>query len=276
MSVENDWKCDHCNAIFPTRTKVGACPCCGAPGPTRLEAKEKQVIIINNYYEVDKPAPRNSTIPRRYYLPPGRSFKSKLYSTLGFWLTTGLSVVAVLVVIYVFIQALKLGKPGELTNEELRKTAPTAVIVEAIDQNQTKWWETSIEDWLTSNESMSLQEKSNVVNLIVLDSDEIKIATNATLKLDESWVQTRPYFVEAISVIGTQAIVQIGGTQYNLNVYMPFVWKNTPEQIAMIDINGMLWVLDSENVSLVEIDSVDLPIYIEPNPNLEIVFSKQQ
>ncbi len=276
MTVTADWKCNYCSAVFPTRMDKGECPCCGAPGPTRLQEEQKQVIIINNYHYVSKPPVRNSTIRRQYYLPPRRSIKSKLYSTFGFKFATGLIVVAALVFIYVLIQSLKIGSPSELTNEELRKVAPTAVIVEAVGQNQTKWWESSIEEWLTSSQSVSLRENPNVVNLIILDPDEIKIATNVTLQLDESWTQTRPYFVEAVSVIGTQAVVQIGGNQYNLNVYMPFVWQNTSQQIVMVDINGMLWVLDSEDIYLVDIDSVELPVYVEPNPNLEIVFSKQQ
>lgn len=271
-----DWRCSYCSAVFPTRTDKGACPCCGAPNPTKLQEELNQVVVINNYHYVSRPPARNSTISRQYYLPPRRSIKSKMYSTFGFKFATGLIVVTAFVFIYVFIQALKPGTPSELTNEELREVAPPAVIVEAVGQNQTEWWESSIEEWLTSSQSVSLRESPNIVNLIILDPDQIKIATNATLQLDESWTQTRPYFVEAVSVIGTQAVVQIGGTQYNLNVYMPFVWQNTPKQIVMVDIDGLLWVLNSEDANLVDIDHVDLSEYVEPNPNLEIVFSKQQ
>lgn len=191
--------------------------------------------------------------------------------------TTGTIVSAIILASVVGFCALFVtGTRNDLTNEENQRVAPAAIVVESAGENRTQWWEAQVSDWLTSSESVHLREQVNAHNLIILHQDQVRIAANMTLYIDESWVQKKPYFVEAILLDGTAVTVQIGGRQYNINTYMPFVWQSAPEQIVIVDGQGTLWTIFSSDIQLQEIGSRDLPIHVNANEKLEIAFSKQQ
>ena len=272
----NDFECRYCGAVFEKRTEKGACPCCGAPNPRRVAEKneEPRVEVRTVYKHVYVPETR-STPARNYYVPPKPKVSQRVFSKLGFRITVLLAVALAIFVVYMFIQAFKVGDADPLTNEQLQKVAPTVEVIVPATQVQIAQLENKVESWLTPIESATLRDSENVTNLIVLDPDEVKIAATQTLEFSGEWEQTRPYFVEGVSVIGTQAVVEMGGSQYNLNVYMPFIWADAEHLVTMIDTDGTIWVLETKDAELINLSEIDLPLTIKPNENLEIAFTKQ-
>lgn len=271
MNVE--YKCRYCAAIFEKKSDRGLCPNCGAPEP----APYKLPVEIKIVY-VERPASIRSDY-KPYYIPESPSPKAWLYSTFGFRIASVLLIVVAIALFLLFVGALRIGLPGALNSEELRQTAPTAVIIATLEPTPTAAQEDLLKEvngWYSPSESMALREQENVVNLIVLDPDEVKVASSQTVQLDETWNQERPFFVEAVSVVeDTAVIVQIGGKQYHINAYMPFISKSVPTILVMVDHEGTLWTLSADKAILINASEVDLPVTINPNSSLEIAFSKQ-
>lgn len=150
--------------------------------------------------------------------------------------------------------------------------APSAVVIEATGESQLPWWDTAIDSWLTSQESVALREETNVVNFVLLHADEVRYATYQSFKFDDQWEQRRPYFVDAVAVEGTAVVIEIAGQQFNLNVYQPFTWKSSPDTIVMVDDQGTLWTVAAGEV--LPMTGFELPVVINANPDLEIGFIK--
>ena len=178
--------------------------------------------------------------------------------------------VLVVAILAGFLLSFVVGDRDSLTNEQNRQIAPTASVIKSQGENQVKWWDVQVDRWLTPSESERLRGQLNVNNLMILHPDEVSVAANQTLYLDEGWVQRRPYFVETVTLDGTAVSVQIGGRVYQVNVYMPFVWRSAPEQITMLDGEGRIWTLLADDIQLSDVGSHELPIVINPNPELEI------
>lgn len=268
---ETDFECRFCAAVFPERDRVrGNCPNCGGIAPVRKEIPPE---ILIKYVYVTQPSQPNQQ-SHGYYRPKSQSLSQTAYSTLGFKVVS-LSIVAILAIfIYVFVQALRIGTPNELTDEQNRFVAPTVAAVQPATATNEASFLSSISEWMTSAESLQLREQSGVVNLVLLDQDEVRYAKSLTVELDDTWVLKRPYFVEAVSVQGTATVVQIGGQRFNINTYQPFIWGGNSEELIIVDHHGNLWAKNANNVTLVDLGAVQTPITIEPNPNLELAFTK--
>lgn len=269
-----DYKCNYCDAVFQKRTERGACPCCGGPNSKRVEYGSNE--IERGFTYVDNP---NKRIP--YYTPNKITIKSRVFKKLGFRVTLVASIVILTLVVYSFCMAFKVGYTSNLSDEQLRRIPPTIQAIQPDSKGQgslEEWWNTNFQNWLSPQDALNLRNQRNVTNLVILDSDEIKISSDKTLELDRViWKQSKPYFLEGLNVEGTTVQVKIDGTVYNINVLMPFVWSSEANQVSIIDFDGSVWTLVNViQTKVVEIGKLELPFEISPNPNLVIPFTKQQ
>lgn len=269
-----DYKCNYCDAVFEKRTERGACPCCGGPNPKKVDYDSG--IIDQGFTYVER---LNNERP--YYVPNNPTIKSKLFKTLGFKVTLVVGIIILTLIIYSFFMAFKVGNPSNLSDEQLRVIPPTIQVIQPASKSKDtleEWWDTNFKNWLSPQDAVDLRDQKNVTNLVVLGFNEIKISSDKTLELDKNiWKQNKPYFLEGLNVEGTRVQVKIDGIVYNINVLMPFIWSSKTNQVSMIDLDGSVWTLVSVlQAKVLDVNKVELPIEIDPNPDLVIPFTKQR
>lgn len=197
----------------------------------------------------------------------------RFFLTLGISYYVGLALILILSIFgALFVYPLA---RSYLTDARSREEVPAPTIVSVTAVADLSWWEQAVPEWLTSQEAAQLRDQENVINFTVLHADQVLYADNLSLQLTEEWTQQRPYFVEAASVNGTAAIVQISGQQFHLNIHQPFIWRSDPSVVLMLDQNGRLWTLGENLAVLIPIEGITLPLMVQPNPELELSFTKQ-
>lgn len=265
-----DYECNFCGSVFEKRTDRGACPCCGGPNPSRQLGNP--ILWQGLYLEgVNKNA-------ETYYTPIEPDLKSRIFKTFGFKLTLIVGLVALAAMIYLFTLAFKVGEQSSLSNEQLLKIPPTIEAIQPAIEIEDEWFESNFRNWLDPSEALKLREMSNVTNLVVLGVDEVKISTDKTLELDESlWEQKKPYFLEAMTIKGTEVKVRIDQNTYYLNMYQPFIWSGAENQVSMVNSEGFVYTLKNvKQAKVLDVTEVNPPIEINPNTQLVIPFTKQK
>lgn len=252
------FECPYCASVFEHVTETGSCPACGAPKPKRLQP-EVQVVVVDRYLYVES---------RDYYAPPQPTVTQRAYSSLGYKIVSTLSIATLIVVVVALVyfwNFYQVNVPND-SDPSLQYTVPTSVSTPTAYTTINLWTQTK---WLSSDEALSLREKSQVVNLAYLDRGQAKYA-DGSLVLNESWEQFKPLSVTSLDLHGSSIELTVNGDKYFLNIYQPFVIHGQPEYVYLVDQNSQIWRLNSNHVTLTNLDTVhnSLSVDIAPNPKL--------
>jgi hypothetical protein len=222
-----------------------------------------------DYYVADLLARRASRVPslrvpddvRRDVHRAGRA---GLHSVP--WVATA---ILVLVVGWMLFWTLYVGRPAFVMRPGAIPTAvPTPTARTIVDP-----W--AGHQWLSQEEARALRSRPNVVNLAMLGNNGASYSATYSVNYagQSGWKQSRPSGV-TLTVNGTRVQFTHAGATYHLNMFQPFVLKESPTTVYVVNSERVLMEADLSVVQIVPLSEVSLPQTIDPNPDLSFTLGR--
>ncbi len=252
-------RCQYCDSRFTTPPPGGKCPYCAGPGVRLIEQKsmptERVEIVFDRYHA---PITRN----------PIRQAKRWAFRTLGFWVTAPIALMITLFIAWQLIYWLIfVGPASPLTDPKLQYEIATPM-APILDRVPDSWWR-SVE-WLSQSEARDLRTKPNVANLAFLENGGAKYSKLFSVESSESapWVRGKPFGMTTLAVTGTSVTFEHSGFTYTLNVYQPFVFRESDSVVYFVNAKGEIWHAEKTSIALKPIEEAKVPQPLAPNANL--------
>ena len=154
---------------------------------------------------------------------------------------------------------------GEIGNWKFRTAVATAT-----QRTTTGPWENL--SFLSNQEANGLRSESQVINLAFLSRGQALYNQKSIAFDTQIWRETTdvPLGISELTMNGTDYKIKVKNFEYYLNVYQPFVLDEQPNICFVVDSNSKIWILDAEQVKLVDVETaqLSLPVNIAPNPKL--------
>jgi len=168
------------------------------------------------------------------------------------------------------------GPRGQLSNPENQLAVATALPKATPTPNApSSAWENG--GWLSPDEARALRQQPNVINLALLGKDGSVMFSQSfsiTFSAESGWTRAKPVNITALEVSQTSVQMTADGKDYVLNVLQPFMFADQQQYVWIVDLQGNLWQIMSDNVQLDTLENVTstLPVGLPPNPQLSFSF----
>lgn len=130
--------------------------------------------------------------------------------------------------------------------------------------------------WLSQEDARTLREKPNVINLALLVDGGSRYSATTTVEFPGTtkWNRGRPVSADEFSVSGTAFQLRQAGRTYNLNLLQPFVFRDSPEMVYIVDAKGQIMQATLAEVRLIPLGEAKPQQPIAPNPNLSFTLGR--
>ncbi|MCA9372855.1 hypothetical protein KC921_02020 [Candidatus Woesebacteria bacterium] len=181
------------------------------------------------------------------------------------------------IVLWFVIWITYVGPRGQLSNPENQLAVATALPTATPTPNApSSAWENG--GWLNPEEARALRQQPNVINFALLGKDDsVKYSKNLSVEFSATgsdWMRAKPANMTALDVNQSSVRMVADGKDYVLNVLQPFVFADQQQFVWIVDLQGNLWQILSDNVQLDTLENVTstLPVGLPPNPQLSFSF----